>query len=60
MLEYVLRFDQLLRYALNMVSTEWSKIWRFLSGLRPSLASLVDTRKVSPKSYPNIVGHAIR
>ena len=42
-----------------MVSTESSKIWRFLSGLSPGLASLVDTGRYGHESYADVVGHAI-
>ena len=59
-LEYVRQFDQLSRYAPDMVQTETSKVWRFLSGLRPDLAGLVDTGIHGPKSYADAVGHAIR
>ena len=59
-LEYVRKFDQLSRYTLDMVSTEMSKVWRFLSRLCPSLASLVDTGRDNSKSYANAIGCAIR
>ena len=42
-----------------MVITETSKVWRFLSGLHLGLARLVDTRRDSPESYADAVGHAI-
>ena len=60
MLEYVLQFDQLLRYAPDMVQIETSKVWRFLSGLRPGLTGLVDTGRDGPESYGDAVRHAIR
>ena len=60
MLEYVRQFDQLLRYAPNMVQTEMSKAWRFLSRLRPSLARLVVTGRDGLESYADAVGRAIR
>ena len=47
-LEYVLQFDQLSQYTPDMVQTETSKVWRFLSGLRPGLAGLVDTGRDGP------------
>ena len=59
-LEYMRQFDQLSRYALDMIQTKMSKVWRFLSGLCPGLARLVDTGRDSPKSYADAVGHAIR
>ena len=59
MLEYVRQFDQLSQYAPNMVQTEKSKVWRFLSGLRPGLAQLVDTGRDGPESYVDAVGCAI-
>ena len=43
-----------------MVQTKISKVWRFLSGLRPSLAGLVDTGRDGPESYADVIGHAIR
>ena len=60
MLEYVRQFDQLSRYAPDMIQTETSKVWRFLSRLRLSLAGLVDTRRDGPESYTDAVGRAIR
>ena len=59
-LEYVQQFDQLSQYAPNMIQTEISKVWRFLSGLFPGLDGLVDTGRDGPKSYANAVGYAIR
>ena len=58
--EYVPQFDQLSRYAPDMVQTEMGKVWRFLSGLCPSLAGLVDTGRNGPESYANAIGHVIR
>ena len=43
-----------------MVQKETGKVWRFLSGLDPGLAGLVDTEKDAPESYANAIGHAIR
>ena len=60
MLEYVRQFDQLSRYARDMIQTETSKVWRFLSGFRPGLAGLVDTGREGPESYADAVGCAIR
>ena len=60
MLEYVRKFDQLLGYAPNMIHTETSKVWRFLSRLRPSLAGLVDTREDGPESYADAIGRVVR
>ena len=60
MLEYVRQFDQVSRYAPDMVQNETSKVWRFLSGLCPSLARLVDTGRDGLESYADIVGHVIR
>ena len=59
MLEYVRQFDQLLRYAPDMVQIETSKVWRFLSGLRPGLAGLVDTGRDGPILYADAIRHAI-
>ena len=59
MLECVRQFDQLSRYAPNMVKTETSKVWRFLSGLRP-IARLVDTRRDGLESYADVVGRVIQ
>ena len=59
-LEYVRQFDQLSRYAPNMIQTETSKAWRFLSGLHPGLVGLVDTERDDPESYIDAVGHVIR
>ena len=42
-----------------MVLTKRSKVWRFLSGLCPSLAGLVDTERDGPESYANAIGCAI-
>ena len=60
MLKYVQQFDQLSRYAPDMIQTETSKVRRFLSGLRPGLARLVDTGRYGPESYIDAIGHAIR
>ena len=57
---YVRQFDQLSRYALDMILTKTSKVWRFLSGLCLGLAGLVDTRRDGPESYTDAVGHSIR
>ena len=43
-----------------MVQTETSKVWRFLSELRPGLAGLVDTGRDGPESYADAVGRVIR
>ena len=59
-LEYVRRFDQLSRFALDMVPLEASKIWRFLSGLHSGLAGLVDTGIDGLESYADAVGRAVR
>ena len=59
-LEYVRQFDQFSQYVPNMVLTETSKVWRFLSGLHPSLAGLVDTGRDGPESYADVVGRAIQ
>ena len=59
-LEYVPQFDQLSRYTPDMIQTETSKVWRFLSGLRPGLAGLVDTGRDGLESYADAVGRAIR
>ena len=59
-LEYIRQFDQLSRYAPDIVQTETSKVWRFLSGLRPGLAGLVDTGRDGPKLYIDAVGRTIR
>ena len=42
-----------------MVLTETSKVWRFLSGLRPSLAGLVGMGRDDPESYTDDIGRAI-
>ena len=60
MLKYVRQFDQLLRYALDMIQTETSKVWRFLSVLHCGLAGLVDTGRDGPESYADVVVRAIR
>ena len=43
-----------------MVSIESSKIWRFLNGLHPTLASLVDIGRDGSESYVDVVRRAIR
>ena len=43
-----------------MIQTKKSKVWRFLSGLRPGLAGLVDTGRDGPESYIDAVRRAIR
>ena len=60
MLEYVRQFDQLSWYAPDMIQTETSNVWRFLSRLCPSLARLVDTGRDGLESYADAVGRAIR
>ena len=42
-----------------MVLTEKSKVWRFLSELRPGLAGLVDIGRDGPKLYVDAVRRAI-
>ena len=59
-LEYVRQFDQLLRYASDMVQTEMSKVQRFLSRLSPGLARLVDTRRDGLELYVDAVRRTIR
>ena len=55
-------YDNLIlsQYAPDMIQTETSKIWRFLSGLRPGLTGLVDAGKNGPESYADAVGRAIQ
>ena len=48
-----------MQYAPDMVQIEMSKVWRFLSELRPGLAGLVDTRRDGPESYADAIGCAI-
>ena len=60
MLEYVRQFDQLSRYAPDMVFIETSKVWRFLSGLYLGLAGLVDIGRDGPESYADAIGQVIR
>ena len=43
-----------------MVSTEMSKVWRFLSRLHPSLVGLVDMGRDGHELYVDAVGHVIR
>ena len=43
-----------------MVSIQSSKIWRFLNGLHPSLAGLVDIGRDGSESYVDVVRHATR
>ena len=59
-LEYVRQFDQLSRYASDIIQMETSKVWRLLSGLHPSLAGLVDTGRDGQELYADVVGRAIR
>ena len=54
------QFDQLSWYALDMIQTKISKVWRFLSRLHPGLAGLVDTWRDGPESYTDVVGCEIR
>ena len=42
-----------------MIQTEISKVWKFLSGLRPGLAGLMDTGRDGPESYADDVGRVI-
>ena len=44
----------------DMVLTERSKVWRFLSRLGPGLAELMDIGRDGPESYADAVGRAIR
>ena len=60
MLEYVRQFDQLSWYAPDMIQIETSKVWRFLSGLRPSLAGLVGMGRNGPELYADAVGRVIQ
>ena len=60
MLKYVRQFDQLLRYAPDMIQIETSKVWRFLIGLCLGLARLVDTERNGLESYTDAIGRAIR
>ena len=59
-LEYVRQFDQLLRYAPDMVQIETSKVCRFLSGLHLGLAELIDIGRDVPESYTDAIGRVIR
>ena len=58
-LEYVQQFDQFSRYAPDMILIERRKVQRFLSGLRPGPAGLVNTGRDSPESYADAIGRAI-
>ena len=60
MLEYIRQFDQLSRYAPDIVQTEISKVWRFQSGLHPGLDGLVDIGRDCLESYTDAIGRAIR
>ena len=55
-LEYMRQFDQLSWYAPNMIQMETSKVWRFLSGLRPGLARLVDIGEMAQGCTPMLLG----
>ena len=43
-----------------MIQTEMNNVWRFMSGLHPGLAGLVDTRRDGPELYADAVRRAIR
>lgn len=58
--KYVRKFDQLSQYAPATVATEASKIGRFLKGLRPGLATMVNIGRDGPELYADAVGLAIR
>lgn len=54
------RFDQLARFAPDMVATESQKVWRFMKGLRGDLVKFVDTGKEGPETYADAIERAIR
>ncbi|PON67101.1 hypothetical protein PanWU01x14_104980, partial [Parasponia andersonii] len=60
MAEYVRKFDQLARFASNMVANDVTKVTRFMEGLKPELTGDVDMGLTGPISYRKAVEKALR
>ncbi|XP_062093931.1 uncharacterized protein LOC133799942 [Humulus lupulus] len=58
--EYVRTFDQLAKFAPDLVNTEISRVNRFLEVLQPELARDVDMGRTGPLSYAQAVEKALR
>ncbi|XP_024021955.1 uncharacterized protein LOC112091767 [Morus notabilis] len=59
-IEYTQKFDQLSRFAPELVTMENERKMRFMKGLRSDLAKLVDAGEMVPRTYTGAVERAIR
>ena len=59
-IEYIRKFDRLIRYVLDMVATNAARVNRFLEGLKPKLARDVDMGQEGLISYREAVQRSIR
>ena len=58
--DYVLKFDQLARFAPDIVATDTSRKNKFMRGLNSDIARFVDTGREGPASYADAVQRALR
>ena len=57
---YVLKFDQLAKFAPDIVATDASRKNKFMRGLNSDIARFVDTGREGPTSYADAVQRALR
>ena len=57
--KYVLKFDQLAKFAPDILATDTSRKNKFMRGLNPDIARYVDTGKEGPASYADAVQRAL-
>ncbi|XP_062102995.1 uncharacterized protein LOC133813988 [Humulus lupulus] len=58
--EYARTFDQLAKFAPDLINIETSRVNRFLEGLQPELARDVDMGRTGPLSYAQAMEKALR
>ncbi|XP_062080259.1 uncharacterized protein LOC133785016 [Humulus lupulus] len=58
--EYVCKFDQLSRFAPDLVHTEANRVHKFMKGLKREITQFVDIGKTIPGTYDEAVAQAIR
>ena len=58
--EYVMKFEELARFAPNVVPTDEARMSKFLHGLRLQIVKQVDSEATGPQSYGDAVQRALR
>ena len=58
--EYVMKFEELARFAPNVVPTDEARMSKFLHGLRLQIVKQVDSGATGPQSYGDAVQRALR